>query len=692
VVGEEVPTLLQAGAVTIIEFGAPWCNGCEQNKSGLREICANLRRQPPSVPVRMYSIDTDNEANAAVARDYVDNSIPHLYIYVGSTQKVHFNQGLEFDALNAVVAEQIEYASTPGWWRGAKRGALWGMIPGAAAGIAGAIAVGKGAFGLSGNAQMGGVLGMLAGGVAAGALLGGAVGAIAGAVGDDRNKGPRQQQRRRLQPKRRDGQSADPQEREADDWAAHVQGSPAPAPRRGGTAMPVPRHVTDAGEPLDPATRSTMEAHFDRDFSGVRVHRDTRAQRLAGSMDAYAVTSGSDIYFASDAYAPHTRSGQGILGHELAHVAQNASSAPTAATASLEQEAASASASVAQGQRAQIRQGSRQPLLAMTRGEHTAAGAGIGAATLGVVGAAVGLAVAAGMHNQPFGMGALIGGAIGVGLGALAGALIGFFTRRTSPESVPEAEMLIRRRYGRYLPGGVPEPLVAARVHAVSDTELCERRQCRSPNADCSNMIGWTDTGPPAQPATGRMPAPVAAEPSCHGRTLEHATPQQPVIYYVRNSKTAGTLLHEAIHAHAHPAFGFLHNYLNEGVTEYFTRKLQDEINMPYIDGYDDNVVAARRLAADVGEDVLARAYFTGEVPALHRAFNARHGRCALITWAFALQSGSERLAESVIDGGPENNYCQQSSLPFSAAELTPGEEGYQPPTSPEPPAGEPTP
>ncbi|WNL45683.1 DUF4157 domain-containing protein [Dyella sp. BiH032] len=680
VAGEDIPSLLQAGAVTIIEFGTEWCAGCKQNKAGLLEICQNLRKQPPSVPVRMYSVDTDNEANAPAIKDYVDNKIPHLYIYVGSTQKVHVDSGLEFDALNAVVTEQIEYASTSGWWRGAKKGALWGLLPGGVAGLAGAIAIGAGAGGLSGNAQMGGILGALAGGAAAGMLLGGAIGAVAGAVGDDRNRGPRDQKRKKLQPKRHDGMQGDAQEREADRWADRAASASVPMRR---------------GEPMEDGTRRWMETRFGRDFSDVRLHRDRPAQELTGSMNAHAVTSGADIFLASDAQAGNTQEGRALLGHELAHVAQNQAPSADAPVPALEREAAEAGAAIAAGRDAQVRHGSRQPRLALTRGEQTAAGAGIGAGSLGLVGALVGVGVAATMRDQPYGMGALVGGLIGAGVGAIAGGLIGFFSRRTSPETVPEAEMLIRRRFGRYLPGGVPEPLQAARVHATSESELCERKQCRSPGSDCTGLIGWTDTGPPVLPITGRMPAPLptaAAEPTCHGQQMEHATPAQPVIYYVRNNRYAGVLLHEALHAHSHPDFAFLHNYVNEGVTEYFTRKLQDDINMPYVSGYDEQVARVTPMIEEVGEATVAAAYFRGEVPALHRAFNARHGRCSLITWAFAPEMNSFLLADDVMAGGPQNDYCTHGRLPISAAALTPGEAGYEPPSPPEQPAEGPRP
>ena len=57
-------------------------------------------------------------------------------------------------------------------------------------------------------------------------------------------------------------------------------------------------------------------------LANVRVHADSEASDLARSVQAKAFTHGSDIYFSQGTYAPGTRSGQHLLAHELAHVAQ----------------------------------------------------------------------------------------------------------------------------------------------------------------------------------------------------------------------------------------------------------------------------------------------------------------------------------------------------------------------------------
>lgn len=55
---------------------------------------------------------------------------------------------------------------------------------------------------------------------------------------------------------------------------------------------------------------------------GVRVHSGAQAGRLANALGANALTIGQDIFFAPGRYAPGTPTGDRLLAHELAHVAQ----------------------------------------------------------------------------------------------------------------------------------------------------------------------------------------------------------------------------------------------------------------------------------------------------------------------------------------------------------------------------------
>ncbi|WP_407698441.1 eCIS core domain-containing protein [Streptomyces cyaneochromogenes] len=70
------------------------------------------------------------------------------------------------------------------------------------------------------------------------------------------------------------------------------------------------------GQPLDPATRTDMEARLGADFSDVRLHTGPAAQRSAADVGARAYTSGNHIVIGSGGADRHT------LAHELTHVIQ----------------------------------------------------------------------------------------------------------------------------------------------------------------------------------------------------------------------------------------------------------------------------------------------------------------------------------------------------------------------------------
>jgi len=114
----------------------------------------------------------------------------------------------------------------------------------------------------------------------------------------------------------------------ADDAAvrhlAHVllgdHGRAAPPAGRSGTETMTA--LSSQGEPLPEHVRSSMEARFNTDFSGVRLHVDETADGLARMVNADAFTVGQHIAFASGRYAPDTAAGTRLLAHELTHTIQ----------------------------------------------------------------------------------------------------------------------------------------------------------------------------------------------------------------------------------------------------------------------------------------------------------------------------------------------------------------------------------
>lgn len=84
----------------------------------------------------------------------------------------------------------------------------------------------------------------------------------------------------------------------------------------------VQRVLNSPAAALDSQTRTFFEARFGHDFSRVRVHSDAEAAASARAVDATAYTVGQHIAFDSGKFRPHTRDGQKLIAHELAHTVQ----------------------------------------------------------------------------------------------------------------------------------------------------------------------------------------------------------------------------------------------------------------------------------------------------------------------------------------------------------------------------------
>jgi hypothetical protein len=76
------------------------------------------------------------------------------------------------------------------------------------------------------------------------------------------------------------------------------------------------------GAPLQPALRGTLADGLGDPLDDARVHTGETADQLARSVSARAFTVGSDMYFAHGEYRPGTDSGDRLIAHEAAHVAQ----------------------------------------------------------------------------------------------------------------------------------------------------------------------------------------------------------------------------------------------------------------------------------------------------------------------------------------------------------------------------------
>ena len=98
--------------------------------------------------------------------------------------------------------------------------------------------------------------------------------------------------------------------------------------------------IRSPGRSLDPCVRDFMESRFSRDFSQVRVHDDEQSANAAHAVSARAFTAGSHIVFA-EPLDKSSDQGRRLLAHELAHVAQQATSGRGSGPVLIQREGAS---------------------------------------------------------------------------------------------------------------------------------------------------------------------------------------------------------------------------------------------------------------------------------------------------------------------------------------------------------------
>jgi Domain of unknown function (DUF4157) len=134
---------------------------------------------------------------------------------------------------------------------------------------------------------------------------------------------------------------------------------PRPAAERSPRAL-VEAALSAPGEPLDPATRASMEERLGHGFEHVRVHTGPAAAAAARALAADAFARGRHIVFGAGRYRPESVPGRRLLAHELVHTLQQGSVAVTGAQAfrpsvghpgPLEREADAAADRVAAGER-----------------------------------------------------------------------------------------------------------------------------------------------------------------------------------------------------------------------------------------------------------------------------------------------------------------------------------------------------
>jgi hypothetical protein len=80
--------------------------------------------------------------------------------------------------------------------------------------------------------------------------------------------------------------------------------------------------LKNGGQALSKPERAFFEPRFGKDFSQVRLHKDSLATKAARSINAKAFTLGRNVVFGTNQFQPDSNKGRHLLAHELTHVVQ----------------------------------------------------------------------------------------------------------------------------------------------------------------------------------------------------------------------------------------------------------------------------------------------------------------------------------------------------------------------------------
>ena len=82
------------------------------------------------------------------------------------------------------------------------------------------------------------------------------------------------------------------------------------------------QNTKGGGKTMDASTKDYMSSRFNKDFSAVRIHTDSKAIQMNSVVNSRAFTVGNDIYFNQGQYNPAFGEGKRLLAHELVHTIQ----------------------------------------------------------------------------------------------------------------------------------------------------------------------------------------------------------------------------------------------------------------------------------------------------------------------------------------------------------------------------------
>lgn len=218
-------------------------------------------------------------------------------------------------------------------------------------------------------------------------------------------------------------------------------------------------------------------------------------------------------------------------------------------------------------------------------------------------------------------------------------------SRRATPATQAESDRWIQGRFGRRVAQAITEGRTASAsvFHFEDDATFCPKAQAEGLLAGntCDEVKGFVDP---------------------HSTIPRH-------VWIHRNVQGADTVLHEALHVYSHPDFpAILRNVINEGTTQYFTRRIADAQSLQISDSYPLRTQQIGVLVDTVGEGPLLNAYFQGQVRALQAAVDSARGPRTFEAWRCEMTLLAFEQAEALMRGQQPN----VSMLPLCRERLGP--------------------
>ena len=199
--------------------------------------------------------------------------------------------------------------------------------------------------------------------------------------------------------------------------------------------------------------------------------------------------------------------------------------------------------------------------------------------------------------------------------------------RRETPVTDQEADTLIRGRYGDNIVKAIAAGVTAVgRVKVVDEATFAANfKRIGGKAIDYPDVAAFVD------------------------RTV------QPEIVYIHETRQhPATVVHEALHLYQSDKMRdekIVPPEVKEGITEYFTRQIVEQEKIIERTSYQDEYEGVNELAQIVGDAIIRKAYFEGEIAELEAAVDKARSPGTYHNWSVSMDAGDLRGARSSLKG-----------------------------------------